>query len=916
MEKNKDYFKYWGKASKEDNSYHLLPYHCLDVAAVGYVLLEQHKYMRHFMVQITGIDERLIKYCLPYLLSLHDMGKFSASFQNLRPDRFRFLQSREWSKAASPRHDNLGYMLWQDHIKSHFRQLGILPIQDKGSLVARNRPTGLEYWMQAMFGHHGVPPKRDGICSDYFEPQDIDAVFEFVTDAARLLLPAESRMPQSGFEQNQLASWWLAGFVVLCDWLGSNTEYFKPESSVCSLSDYWNLAKERAKDAVAATELLPSTAAPLLDVKTLFSPKIEIVTPLQAHCESLELQSGPQMFLLEDVTGAGKTEAAVILAHRQLVAGDAQGIYFGLPTMATANAMYDRMAVVYQRLFQGDTKPSLVLAHGARDLSTHFRQSLVPVQVTENFNYGDDTESAGCRCNAWFADNRKKALLAEVGVGTIDQALMAILPSRHQSLRLLGLLGKVLIVDEVHACDAYMNRLLCKLLKAHAASGGSAILLSATLPTTQRHQLVSAFSKGAGWDIRKLNRTDLDDYPLLTHAHAVQIDETRLDTRDSVRRSVDVKFVHTYDDVEKLIAEAVAEGQCVCWIRNTVTDARDAYLHLCEQYPDKIDLFHARFAMQDRLDIETSILNCFGSESTTVERKGRVLIATQVVEQSLDLDFDLMITDLAPIDLIIQRAGRLHRHQRGERGVPTLIINGPDPDSEVSDSWFKDYFKKASYVYPHHGQLWRTAHLLKAKGSFRMPEDARLLIEGVYASTDYPAALNGVSTDAEGRAKARGSLGGLNTLDLEGGYSGEENSRWWDEAKTPTRLAEVETTTVYLAKLNGRHLVPWVDVQDHPWSRSAVQIRSNLAAQEAPTDDISSEMIGACRERLPANGRWGVVLPLVEVEVEEGFWLGQLCDSSGIVVKFRYHQRMGLSEEVQGRLATVQPHAGGEGITN
>jgi CRISPR-associated endonuclease/helicase Cas3 len=277
----------------------LLPYHCLDVAAVGCVLLERHKYMHHFLAQITGIDEGEIKYWLAYFLTLHDIGKFSASFQNLRSDLFGSLQSREWNKVTSPRHDNLGFMLWQDHIKSYFQQLGLLPKHDTGSLLARNRPIGLGYWLQAMFGHHGVPPKTDGVCKDYFEPQDVDAVFEFVADAARLLLPAKSLIPEPSFEQSQVASWWLAGFVELCDWLGSNADYFRHESTVYTLSDYWRLAIYRAKEAIAATELLPSNVAPIMGVKALFSPKIDTATPLQAHCESLQLHNGPQFFCLK-----------------------------------------------------------------------------------------------------------------------------------------------------------------------------------------------------------------------------------------------------------------------------------------------------------------------------------------------------------------------------------------------------------------------------------------------------------------------------------------------------------------------------------------------------------------------------------------------------------------------------------------
>ncbi len=892
------YYKYWGKAGKGDTAerYHLLPYHCLDVAAVGYVLLELHRPMRESLAKLTGINAAALMHWLPFLLTLHDIGKFAASFQSRRPDLFRTLQQRQWERGYSPRHDNLGFMLWRDHLREHFHQLGLLKKRESGDLLTRHRPTALEYWIQAMIGHHGVPPKQEGMCSDYFETQDIDAAREFVTVAGKLLLPPATPFPQPDFERCQIASWWLAGFAVLCDWVGSNTDYFPFSGAICPLPEYWPLAVSRAQTAIAATELLPATPAGNTGLKALFAWENEYPTPLQAHCEQLGLHEGPQLFILEDVTGAGKTEAAVMLVHRMMAEGYAQGIYFGLPTMATANAMYGRMATVYRRLFQGDIKPSLVLAHGARDLSAHFRQARIPVPEQQAVDYGDETEPASSHCSAWLADNRKKALLAEVGVGTIDQALMSILPSRHQSLRLLGLLGKLLVVDEVHACDAYMNRLLCSLLQAHAASGGSAILLSATLPAKQRQQLVDAFSEGAGWCARELNKTGVDDYPLLTHAHSVNVDETRLATRDSVHRSVKVEMLHSREDVESWLAAAVAAGQCACWVRNTVSDARESFVRLCDQHPDwDIDLFHARYAMQDRLDIEERIVNRFGNKSTPGERRRQVLIATQVVEQSLDLDFDLLITDLAPIDLIIQRAGRLHRHQRGKRGIPTLLVHGPDPEGDITATWFKDYFTGASYVYPHHGQLWRTAHLLKGQGGFRMPEDARHLIEGVYASSEYPATLDEVSAEAEGSAKASGSLGRLNTLNLENGYSGADENRWWDEAKTPTRLAEVETTTVFLARWNGKSLEPWIGDTDHPWPRSAVQMRSDLVAREAPTETITLEVIEACRERLPAKGRWGILLPLVADD--DDCWRGQTLNKEEEKLTFFYDAKLGMIKE-------------------
>ena len=215
---------------------------------------------------------------------------------------------------------------------------------------------------------------------------------------------------------------------------------------------------------------------------------------------------------------------------------------------------------------------------------------------------------------------------------------------------------KILIVDEVHACDAYMHELLRGLLRAHAVAGGSAILLSATLPQKQRQELLHSFAQGRKWPESKVSSKD---YPLLTCLSANNFSETAVATRAEVKRNVAVQFLAEEQAVYSLLNETAKRGQCACWIRNTVRDAVTAYQKIRELYPEvQVELFHARFALSDRLNIETQVIERFGKESCYATRTGRVLIATQVVEQSLDLDFDTLITDLAPIDLIIQRAGR------------------------------------------------------------------------------------------------------------------------------------------------------------------------------------------------------------------------------------------------------------------
>lgn len=207
-----------------------------------------------------------------------------------------------------------------------------------------------------------------------------------------------------------------------------------------------------------------------------------------------------------------KTEAALILAHRLMAAGQASGLYFALPTMATANQMYRRVGQVYRRLYAEHARPAIVLAHAARQLVEAFRLSQRPADAP--YSPGEDT--ASLLCHSWLADSQKKSLLADVGVGSIDQALLAVLPARHQSLRQQGLADKILICDEIHAFDTYVLDHLKTLLEQHARLGGSAILLSATLPARLRAELTQAFARGRG--MTPALAADAR-YPLITHVH-------------------------------------------------------------------------------------------------------------------------------------------------------------------------------------------------------------------------------------------------------------------------------------------------------------------------------------------------------------------------------------------------------------
>jgi CRISPR-associated endonuclease/helicase Cas3 len=458
------------------------------------------------------------------------------------------------------------------------------------------------------------------------------------------------------------------------------------------------------------------------------------------------------------------------------------------------------------------------------------------------------------------------------------------LHSKHQSLRLLGLFNKVLIVDEVHACDAYMQGVLEVLLEFHARTGGPVILLSATLPSRMKQALLNAYAKGRN----QAPAPELQSaaYPLATRWHDGQtiLLEEVLESRASVSRTVQVHYEADAEKVFAHIVDALQQGRSVGWIRNTVADAMDAYEHLSQTiFLENITLFHARFALRDRLDKEAQVLKTFGEASQQQERQGHLMIATQVAEQSLDVDFDVLITDLAPIDRVLQRAGRLQRHVRDAKGnrlrengakdqrpAPCLWVYAPAWTTEPKADWYAVVFKKGQYVYAHHGQLWLTAKVLQ-QGGFTMPGDARDLIESVFSETEtLPESLSKNAMKAEGQVMSEASLAQLNTLKIDGGYKRGEISDWWGESKTPSRLGE-ETMEVMLAKWVDGDLQRWAD---GVWTYSMVKVATRLLASvDAPSDAMQKAAYLKLQETLPSQGKWCVMLPLTQQQ--DGAWQGQ-----------------------------------------
>lgn len=907
--------EYWGKADPKypgEPKWHPLAYHSLDVAACGKHLLECHPEWLEKLAALSGMEANKLKPWLVFLLVLHDCGKFALGFRQLPGNPFGW----ETRVTYDQRHDTLGFAVLSEYLSAW------LGHPDKGDLDC------LAPWLAAVTGHHGRPPKdldQRALVQRHFPQEVLNDVQGFVESTRQLLCPDGWSLPASEDvppEQQQQASWLVAGLAVLADWLGSNTARFPYREAGESLQDYWrNVAQPFARQALQESGLAGVNPMSGLSFANLFPHLEKTRTLLQAWADKVPIASGPQLFILEELTGAGKTEAALTLAGRLMSAGQARGVYFALPSMATADAMYGRIRKDYedqplwQRFFAGG-EPSLVLAHSAAKTA----RKLETLRVEADAGYGGKEREASASQSgaAWLADSRKKALLADFGVGTIDQALLGVLQLKHQSLRLLGLSGKVLLVDEVHACDCYMGELLGRLLYFHAALGGSAILLSATLPQAQRSQLLRHFAQGAGW--QRATQTVSNAYPLATHYHANNLTQEPIAAREDVSRPVVVDALHEKDVSRSVFVDALHDEEavfqrlfktthddgCAVWVRNTIADALEACRQWQTRYPDiPVTLFHARFALIDRLNIGDTVTRQFGPNSTADTRRGRLVIATQVVEQSLDVDFDDLVTDLAPIDLILQRAGRLQRHKRDRhgnraeregRGGAHLGVYMPVPDADAPAGWFKSFLPKAAAVYTDHGRLWLTAHWLAKHGGFSLPKNARAMIEAVYGEESYESTPDGLkksSDKKEGACQCERNMARQNSLSFERGYSSTGNP-WPDEdthTEIGTRLGD-KTVRIRLARRDGERLTSWATTGSTiDWPLSELTVPWRLIAGEAERD---ASLLEAARKNMMDEGKHCLIVALEQGEHD---WNGWATGPEGKAIRVIYSETLGLRIE-------------------
>ena len=721
------YWRYWGKANTKDAAdptWHPFAYHSLDVAAVAAEFWERSPTIRSAFANAFALSveqqDRLRAWVL-FFVALHDIGKLHALF---------LIKAPEAATLAWPEFDQRMVKCQAARDYSHGHEGFRLLKQELAGLIDNDERSVRKIWRQwrpwvaAITGHHGeIPGENEEGRSPrgYAEPavmeHDTKARRSWVEQAATLFLaPAGlclSDLPPVGeIPARNL----LAGFCSLCDWIGSNTDFFFYSQPETAEGIYY----ENRRRQIADLDLLKHLGllAPILPYPGLSTLLREGEQPrgVQVMVDTLPLSPG--LTIIEAPTGSGKTEAALAHAWRLLSAGLAESIVFALPTQATANAMLTR-AEGFGRCAFGPA--NLVLAHGNRSLNSEF-QRLVDAGRTMT---AQGREEAGVQCAAWLASSRKKVFLGQIGVCTVDQTLLSVLPVRHSFVRGFGLNRSVLIVDEVHAYDAYMNGLLCEVLRRQKAVGGSAILLSATLPAAVRAELLAAWGAEGGSEV---------PYPALwTIQDQAATPLTVPDEQRPPKRTVSIqlaKYPDAFPDSELIqrIVDAASAGAMIGIVMNTVDQAQRLSRLLRDTTGLPVDLFHARFRLRDRQGIEQSVIARYGREAR--RGGGRILVATQVIEQSLDLDFDWLLSQLCPVDLLFQRLGRLHRHDRprppGFESLSCTVLCPAGEDYGVHE-----------LIYGDARLLWRTDRLLAERQRIEFPAAYRDWIETVYAEDPW-----------------------------------------------------------------------------------------------------------------------------------------------------------------------------------
>lgn len=670
--------------------------HCLNVGCVAEALIER----------LPAAVRALLPPGAATLAALHDVGKISTGFQSksaawlTQSGLAEAAQTERWREGSEADHAKVSQYFLERVLKAYSAQM----------------------WAVAAGVHHGrIFGRRIAESSLNRIPQreawERECRESLLRDLEAVFGPLPAAAPPAG----DVELWCVAGLISVADWIGSNEAFFSPTEGV-------EIPAARAAAQHALEEIRwGGGRARSTDFSSLFSgytPK-PLQTALHQHA------TRPGLFIVEGPMGCGKTEAALWAAHRLAEAGVNDGFFFALPTQVTSNRIHLRVARFLKSSLEEAS--TLRLAHGASWLEKD--QTLVLHPSTRNDGEADEHVREG---RSWFA-SAKHALLARHGVGTVDQALQGVVAVKHFFVRRFGLAGKVVILDEVHSYDVYTGTLISHLIRELLALHCTVIILSATLTQSRRRELLDA----AGAQVPEGLSTA---YPIVTVARPSQpLIEKAVEGGGLCQIQLKTTALSQQTILEECVQRAEA-GQHVLYLRNTVAEAQEAcraFMSAVREDRAAVALLHSRFPFFQRQKLECTWLERLGKQRAQ-DGRGSILIATQVVEQSVDIDLDFIVSDLAPMDMLLQRMGRLWRHERKDRAAtkPEFWVNTPILDKRDNAKALKTALGKSGLVYAPY-VLLRTAEVLAGRESLRLPDQIRELLEATYApraETDEPEA--------------------------------------------------------------------------------------------------------------------------------------------------------------------------------
>lgn len=626
-------------------------------------------------------------------------------------------------------------------------------------------------------------------------------------------LPDAPPDPRFGPHHSDL--WLLAGLITVADWIGSNESWFPPDHG-------FPLDEARQKARAALTQIgWPGGKLKATDFASAFaSDRSASFTPntvQQAVAASLQ---APGIIIVEGPMGCGKTEAALFAAQQLIASGSNHGIYFALPTQVTSNRIHQRIAAFLRNSLAGEAP--LRLAHGSAWLEDDFDLRLCPAFENRDGTEDDNPVETVREARSWFA-SPKQALLATYGVGTVDQALQGIVAVKHFFVRRFALAGKVVILDEIHSYDIYTGTLIAALIRELVNLRCSVIVLSATLTAGRRRELLAA----AG----VVCEDGPAEYPLVTSGRNGVCHHAAPEWRARPPFSLRSASIPEEEVLAALISRA-EDGQHVLWIRNTVVEAQESFRQVCGSIREgevRVGLLHSRFPFEHRAELEDEWLAHLGKERPA-SGPGTVLIATQVVEQSVDIDLDFIVSDLAPTDMLLQRMGRLWRHERPQRAaaIPEFWVRLPELPANADAPALKKFLGRSARVYAPY-VLLRTMAVWRTRAEIRLPGDIRPLLEATYAEPDEnePATWSDLHEELE---TEKASL----AANAEAATRVLGNPLLADKEEVLTRRKGPPTTPIVLLRsitggLNGLTTLVALDgsrieISEHEWRRAHARL--------------------------------------------------------------------------------------------